>query len=447
MLALSLGALGLMLMALPASPPWVGAAAPHGPNPMLCPPLDPATGPVTTVSSVDELQDAVNNAGPGETILVTDGVYDLNGIYLRMDTPDVTLRSASGNREAVVLDGNYVTTEIVQIVASGVTIAELTLREAYYHPIHVMSTSGSHTLDTLIYNVHIVDPGEQAIKINPVPGGYYTDNGVVACSHVELTDAGRSQIRNNCYTGGVDGHQSRGWVIRDNLIEGFWCESGLSEHGVHFWTGSRDTVVERNLLRDNARGIGFGLVTSGNGRTYADDACPAAAGGYVDHYAGVARNNFIVAQDGDLFGSQFGFDCGICLWNACGAGALHNTVYTFDTANTFSAIEWRFPHTQATVANNLTNVALRERDGAGATQTGNVTTAQTGWFRDAAAGDLHLLPTATVAIDQAAAGTVGDDYDGEARPAGPAPDVGADEYGGAPFEPTAFAYLPVVVRE
>jgi hypothetical protein len=400
------------------------------------------------VSSVDQLQNAVNNASSGETILIADGVYDLNGVYLRLDTPDVTLRSASGERENAVLDGNYVTTEIVQIVASGVTVADLTLRQAYNHPIHVMSTPGSDTLDTLIYNVHIVDPGEQAIKINPVPGGTYTDDGVIACSHLQLTDAGRSQVRNNCYTGGVDGHQSRGWLIRDNLIEGFWCESGLSEHGVHFWTGSRDTVVERNLLRDNARGIGFGLVTSGSGRTYADDACPAAGDGYVDHYGGVARNNFVVAQDGDLFASQLGFDCGICLWNACDAEALHNTVFTFDAGNTFSAIEWRFPYTQATVANNLTNAALRERDGAGATQAGNVTSAQAGWFVDAVAGDMHLVSSATNAIDQAAdVGAVSDDYDGDVRPAGPAADVGADEYGGAPFEPTSFVYLPIVVRE
>lgn len=434
-------------MALPASPPQARAAAPLGPSPALCPPLEPATGPVTTVSNVAQLQNAVNSAASGDTILVADGVYDLNGVYLRLDTPNVTLRSASGNREAVVLDGNYVTTEIVQIVASGVTVADLTLREAYHHPIHVMSTDSSHTLDTLIYNVHIVDPGEQAIKINPVAGGFYTDEGVVACSHLELTDAGRSQIRKNCYTGGVDGHQSQGWAIRDNVVEGFWCDSGLSEHAVHFWRGSRDTVVERNLLRDNARGVGFGLVTSGNGRTYADDACPTAGGGYVDHYGGVARNNFVVAQDADLFGSQSGFDCGVCLWNACGASALHNTIYTFDADNTFSAIEWRFPYTQAEIANNLANAALRERDGASATQAGNLTSAQAGWFENAAIGDLHILSSAVAAIDQAApASAVGDDYDGEARPVGPAPDVGADEYGGAPFEPTSFAYLPLVVR-
>ena len=134
-----------------------------------------------------------------------------------LDTPGVSLRSASGNRDAVVLDGDYVTTEIIQVAASNVTVADLTLREAYNHPIHVMSSATADTTGALIYNVHIIDPGQQAIKINPVDSAHFPDQGVVACSQIELTDQGRAHIRDNCYTGGVDAHQARGWVIRDNI--------------------------------------------------------------------------------------------------------------------------------------------------------------------------------------------------------------------------------------
>ena len=397
-----------------------------------CAPLPPPSGNVVTVSTVLELESAVNNAASGTTILVTDGIYNLNGVYLRFDTPGVTLRAASGNREAVILDGNYQTTEIVQVVASNVTIADLTLREAYYHPIHVMSTDSASTNNTLIYNVHIIDPGEQAIKINPVPGGYYTDSGVIACSHIELTNAGRPYIRNNCYTGGVDAHQSRDWVIRDNLIEGFWCDSGLSEHGIHLWRTCRDPIVERNILRNNARGIGFGLATSGDGRVYPDDACPYTTG-YVDHYRGVIRNNFVSADDPDLFASEYGFDCGLCLWNACSVQTFHNTVYTANSGATFSSIEWRFANTRVELTNNLVNHTLRERDGASATQSGNVTNALASWFVNAASGDLHLVSTATNAIDRVTAPSgVTDDVDGDPRPIGALSDVGADEYGAPP---------------
>jgi hypothetical protein len=406
-----------------------------------CPALPPPIGTIVNVSTITQLENAVNAALSGTTILVADGTYNLDGVYLRFAVPNVTLRSASGNREAVILDGNYVTTEIVQIVTSNVTIADLTLREAYYHPIHVMSGDSAHTTNTLIYNVHIVDPGQQAIKINPAAAGYYTDDGVIACSRIELTDAGRPYIRDDCYTGGVDAHQSRGWVIRDNIIEGFWCSNGLSEHGIHLWRGCRDTTIERNTLRNNARGIGLGLVTSDSGRTYPDAPCPTATG-YVDDYGGVIRNNFVSASDADLFASDYGFDCGICLWNSCNARALHNTVYTTDPDGTFSSIEWRFSNTRADITNNLVNDTMRERDGAVATQAGNLTNAQTSWFVNATSGDLHLAPTAASAIDQVTAPTgVTDDCDGDPRPIGSASDVGADEYGTPP--PSAVTDLRV----
>ncbi|MDX1437847.1 MAG: hypothetical protein R3335_13630 [Anaerolineales bacterium] len=442
--------IGIFLLGMMVPPAGVeanGQVSLDGP-PAVCAPLGPPGGNTVAVSTVTGLENAVNNATPGDTILVADGIYDLNGVYLRIDTPNVSIRSASGDRTAVVLDGNYITTEIIQIVASNVTVADLTLREAYNHPIHVMSTSGADTLNALIYNVHIIDPGEQAVKINPVPGGYYPDSGVIACSHIELTDAGRPFIRNNCYTGGVDGHQARDWVIRDNLIEGFWCDSGLSEHGVHMWSGSRDTVVERNLLLDNARGAGFGLVTGGSGRTYGDNPCPEAGGSSVDHYGGVIRNNFIVAQDSDLFSSDFGFDCGICLWNACHAKALHNSFFTFDSGSTFSSIEWRFSNTHAEIYNNLANHTMRERDEATAVESGNLTGAQASWFVNPSGGDLHLVSGALSAIDQGdVAGAVAVDFDSEFRPVGPGYDIGADEFGGSPFIPTTFLHLPVVIRD
>lgn len=316
-----------------------------------CGPLSPPTGNIIPVTQAQagQLDSIVQNAATGDTILLADGVYQLNGDYLLFDTPGVTLRSASGNREAVILDGGYVTTEIVLITASNVTIADLTLKRARFHPIHGVGGSNADTENALIYNVHVIDPGQQAIKINQ-NGTNYADNGVVACSRIELTDAGHNEVLNingSCYTGGVDGHQAWGWVIRDNHIEGFWCPTGLSEHAIHFWTGSRDTLVERNILRDNARGIGFGLGESGSGRTYGGGLCAGAT--YVGHYDGIIRNNFVFQNRTELRVSQFGFDCGVCLEQACGTKVLHNTVVS--TAPPFSSIEWRFANTNAEITN------------------------------------------------------------------------------------------------
>jgi hypothetical protein len=446
-------AVGLSLLALPR---WEDRSATASkPLPMAtsqasgmqiyphCPPLPPPSGNTIGVSSEQELWNAVNNASPGDTILIADGTYNLaaHGYFLWIDTPGVNLRSASGNREAVILDENYLGSETVTVAASNVTIADLTIQRTRTHPIHVVSTDGGDTLNTLIYNVHLIDPGQQAIKINPHGDKvYFPDNGEIACSHIELTDAGRPRIwefNRSCYTGGVDAHWAWGWSIHDNHIEGFWCDQGLSEHAIHLWTGSRETLVERNTLVDNARGVGFGLLQSGSGRTYSDDPCPGVIG-YVDHYGGLIRNNFIQASRSELFASQAGFDCGICLAQACDAKVLHNSVVS--TSAPFSSIEWRFANTSAEVTNNLLSHNLRERDGATATLAGNLENAPQTLFMDAAGGDLHLVDGAGAAIDQGAQVTAGlceEDIDGDPRPLGAARDIGADEYGTPLPEPVS----------
>lgn len=217
------------------------------------------------VNSVSSLVAAVNaaNGGGDKTILVADGYYALNGNYLRITADGVSVASASGKRNLVILDGNYQTTEIFQVVASNVTISGLTLQEAYYHPIHVMAASDHDVTNTVIKNVHIIDPGQQAIKINQDGAQNYSPtNGLIEGCLIELTDSGRQKvwdINDSCYTGGIDAHHAANWTIRDNEIRGFWCTDGLSEHGIHFWSFSSDTLVERNRIIDCDRGIGFGL--------------------------------------------------------------------------------------------------------------------------------------------------------------------------------------------
>ncbi|MCP4661155.1 MAG: hypothetical protein GY856_37610 [bacterium] len=397
-----------------------------------CDPLPPPSGAVIEVTpgQAGALAGIVAGAAGGTTILLADGTYDLSGgdsaSRLAFSTPDVTLRSASGNRGAVVLDAAYETNELISIYASRVTIADLTLKRAFDHPIHISGPAGQPISGVVVHNVHIVDPGQQAIKVNPVDDGY-VDQGTVECSRIELTDAGRRRIRDQCYTGGIDVHQARGWVVRRNRIEGFWCNDGLSEHGIHFWRGCRDTLVEDNVIVDCARGIGFGLGAGGGGRTYPDDPYPGV--GYLGHVDGIIRNNFIAAADARLFASANGFDTGIGLEQARGTQVVHNTVASLQTPFS-SSIEWRFDHTLVEVSNNLVSHNLLPRQDAQATLAGNIEDAPLAWWVDVASGDLHLTSAEVGAVDAGtplAAGLADTDIDGELR--GARPDVGADEYG------------------
>ncbi len=392
----------------------ISALTPEAAAQVFCPRLPPPSGAVVMVTpaETDGLRAIIAGAAPGTTILLADGTYDLSGgdsaHRLQFTTPGLVLRSASGDRDAVVLDGGYLTDELVSILASDTVIADLTLRRAFTHPIHI-SGPGAPISGVLIHNVRIVDPGEQAVKVNPIGDGT-VDDSELRCSSIELTDAGRGHIRNSCYTGGLDAHRATGWRVWRNRIEGFWCADGLSEHGIHLWRGSAGTVVEENVVVDCARGIGFGLGPGEDG-----------------HSGGVIRNNFVAAADPDLFASPDGFDTGIALWGAEDAAVYHNTVAS--TQAPFSSIEWRFIASSVTIANNLTTGAILDRGG-DATLEGNLEWVSTALFEAVADGELHLVDPESAPVDAAAVpppGLVELDIDRQRRDG--APDVGADEIG------------------
>ena len=108
-------------------------------------------------------------------------------------------------------------------------------------PVHV-SPERRTTSGTLIHNVRVVDGAQQFIKINH-NNGFYADNGVVRCSSLEMTDAGRAQVRDNCYTGGIDGHQAQGWQVYLNAFSGFWCDAGSF--------GARDPFLDEQPRHDD----------------------------------------------------------------------------------------------------------------------------------------------------------------------------------------------------
>jgi hypothetical protein len=375
-----------------------------------------------TPAEAGSLQAILDRARAGDTIQLTDGVFSLPETLV-MRNSGVTLRSKSGHRDDVILDGRYAIGDVLLVQKSDITIADLTVTRSHWHLVHVVPAGGSSS-GTILHNLRGVDGGEQFIKVNP-DGTQYADNGIVRCSSFELTDVGRTYIRNNCYTGGLDMHQGRGWQIYANTFSGFWCANGLSEHAIHAWNGSRDTLIDRNVIINSARGIGLGLGSSVTGRTYDDAPCGGTAN--VGHYGGVVSNNFIVANDATLQSSSAGFDTGIGLEQSCATAVLHNTVVSTGPPRS-SSIEWRFAKTTATVANNLVTHAVVARDAGQASLIGNVVDASLGLFVDVSSGNLHLLPSATAAIDKAVALPIVPAFDIDAEARGVAADVGADEY-------------------
>jgi|GEM_PF-691383 len=396
-----------------------------------CPPLPPPEGAVIEVTpdQARDLHTIVDEAPAGSTVVLAPGTYPL-ARWIRLSQPGVTLRSSTDRAADVILDAAYsdVAPEAVVITADDVTLAHITIQRAIDHPVHVYPPEGGPDVTgPRLYGVRLVDGGEQFLKVNPNgDASAFVDEGAVECSELVMTDEGRPHVETldsgACYTGGIDVHAARGWVVRSSRFQGIYCTNGgLAEHAIHFWRGARDTVIENNVIVDCARGIGLGMGSGAaadvSTRTWPDAPYDGAPLGHVD---GVVANNVIWAAIDQ-------FDTGIEIQQARRVTVLHNTVVGEPgIAGFFSSIDYRFAGTDVVIQNNYTR-RITSRDGAAGTVDHNVETESLAAFVDAPGGDFHLLETATEAIDQGVEHALsGVDLDGEPHANGP-PDVGADE--------------------
>jgi len=369
------------------------------------PPLPPPSGPIINVSTESQLQAAVSSISSNTTIVLAPGAYRLSDtLYFNGTFTNVGIRGATGSADDVVLAGPGMTNASVSYGiwvggnVQGITIANLTIRDLYVHPIILNAGVQS----PLIHNVHLVNAGEQFIKSNPNPAGGGIDNGIVQYAVIEYETTSR-----DAYTNGVDVHTGRNWIIRHNLFRNIRAPLGqLAGPAILMWNASSGTIAEGNTFIDCQREIAFGLV----------ERTPN------DHSGGIVRNNFVYRN------ATIAGDAAIGVFDSPTTQVLHNTILASGTYP--SPIEYRFVDTSGVViANNLLDGAVLARDGAHATVAGNVITASAALFVSAYTGDLHLKPGASIAIDRASleAGCP-TDWDGDARPQGAAADVGADEY-------------------
>jgi hypothetical protein len=388
------------------APAYAGPAIP--PTPLPAP-----NGAVVNVSTVQQLQSAVASLRSNTTILIAAGTYNLQGpLYVNGTFTNVGIRGATNNRDDVVLVGTGMTVNggVPYGIWTGgdvrdLTIANLTIRDVYYHSIIL----NGGTQSPLIHNVRLVDAGSQFIKSNPDAMGGGVDNGIVEYSVMEYTTTSRDY-----YTDGVDVHTGDNWIIRHNLFRNIRAPQGqLAGPAILMWNVSTATVVDGNTFIDCQREISLGLM----------ERTPN------DHTGGIVRNNFIYRS------SAVAGDAAILVADSPGTSVVHNTIFV--SGRYASPIEYRFGHTTATViANNVLDGSIRARDGATGSVTGNYTTAVASLFVNPTSGDLHLASTAAALINQVATppDVAGLDWDGQTRPAG-ATDLGADEAGGASDTP------------
>ncbi len=226
-------------------------------------------GEVIRVSNVAELFEAAEEVASGGTILLEDGHYAMPR-YFEISTDGVTLRGASGDREKVLLDGAESRHgELVGVRnCSGVTIADLTIRNIRHNGIKINSDTGVHQLT--IHNCAIRNVWQRGVKAVRVPKDDPAIEPPKGCrieyclfsndrpKQFEDDPTDNTESFGGNYLGGIDAMDADGWVIADNVFCGLRGRTGEARGAVFLWENSKDCVIERNVLIDCDSGICLG---------------------------------------------------------------------------------------------------------------------------------------------------------------------------------------------
>ncbi len=385
--------------------------------------------PTIEVGTVSALRSAIQNANAGDVISILPGTYNMQDTLVAA-APNVTVMGASGVRGDVILRGrgmdnaNYGNCPHgFYCQYAGLTLKDLTLEQYYFHGLTFGAGAGNAVVD----NVDMLDMGQQFIKASAFPNAI--NNGLINNVRFAYTN-GRPTTNHDgagyFYGGFIDVHNGANWIIRDSFfdemapteaeiaainasdplaIQYWWSPA------IYFWNRSSNTLIERNIFKNNPRAVALGLTQRTDGT--------------FDHTGGIVRNNMIVLTPNRLGAAQIAdADAQILAWQSPGAKIYHNTILT--NGQMSEAVRVRFESTGVEVRNNLADDTVRSMDGA-IVDSGNILNAQSSWFVNPSTGNLRLSSAGAVAVSKQARLTeVLVDIDSASRLSPTY--VGADEY-------------------
>lgn len=235
------------------------------------PPAGNDQGAGTVSSPWGTIQHAVNNAAPGDTILVADGLYSpfevagsgtpTNPITVRAEGNNVRINGYDvfdGRYTAISVVGDYVTIEGFKIDVGAV---DSSVRS---RGIRVSGFDGDHVLGVVIKNNTIKNAGWVGITTSFAEGvrlegndvsyskgqhGIYVANSadypVIRNNKVYGNDEAGIQINADANMGG-DGIVT-GALIENNILYG----NGLNGSGAIEMDGVENSIIRNNLIYDN----------------------------------------------------------------------------------------------------------------------------------------------------------------------------------------------------
>jgi hypothetical protein len=344
----------------------------------VAPPLPKPAGDAVRVATAAGLARAIKAAKPGSTIALADGHYHITSL-LELRTDNVTLRSASGERDKVVLDGGGKLGELLAVTrSSGVTIADLTIQNVKWNGVKLNANQGVNRIT--IRNCVIHNVWQRGIKSGIVPEQdreklrpfgcrveyclFYNDRPK------QLSDDDDDRFSGD-YIGGLDIMHAKNWTISDNVFVGIQGRNREARGAIFLWVESEDCTIERNILIDCDSGICLG------------NSYKAAESQF--HCRGcIVRNNFLTRCPENGILADYTRDCQL----------LHNTIHD-PKSRQQRLIRIVHDNEGLVVANNLlSGSATKVETESRLRMEGNVTKDMTQSFADPEAGNLHLKPEA-----------------------------------------------------
>lgn len=364
------------------------------------PALEGPRGHIVRVRDTAGLYAAVAGAGDDTTILLEDGVYRCQDLRIRQG--GLAIRSASGDRDKVILDADdQLVRMIVLRGAKDFLLADLTMRNCRHYGLLILGDSDVQR--PRVHNVRFQNIWTRAVKGTHA---YRVDDTMAQLLDDETVERIRPRggsIRhclfycdrvkpyadefNGDYVSGIDMMHLDGWAIADNAFVGIRGRNGRGRGGIFVWVDSRNVVAERNVFVGCDRAICFGN----------------PSGDPLHMTGGIARNNLVV---GGAFRA-------VEMVRTRDTLVAHNTVWT--PRRQHEAIVFEQGAAGGRCVNNLVHgaVALAGE----VRQQGNLVGDLDGWFHRPEAGDLRLTPAAASAVGAGLrAAEVTDDFHGRPRP-------------------------------
>ena len=200
-------------------------------------------GTITVPDDFTTIQEAINNASEGDTILVRSGTYSEHLVVNK------TVSLIGENRNITILNGTTYNDPIMTIEARNVKISNFTF-EGYSFDIIVNAATGATIVEnTIIFNaigIDVENSMNTTIENNVINGSGLDNIGIM------LAYSSKNSVVNNTITNAIyDGirlWRSNNNVLRDNNITS-------NDYGIYFHESSKNNVSDNTISENNNSGI------------------------------------------------------------------------------------------------------------------------------------------------------------------------------------------------